>query len=178
MAYTEEEKKEELKRLAEFLNSVEIPAEVLEKGPYAAAVSLLISLPTVEDQADLTEENAAEKLHLATAHLVDLEEPAMVKYLSLYTQVRADAGVLSESELLSLINEINQGVRVGHFYCSRVETGERMVQYRASVMGAAELPLDEGVAASAVLEMGIGYDHMKSVLTESAHSEKREGEKE
>lgn len=166
MAYTEEEKKEELKRLAEFLDSVEIPAEVLDKGPYAADVSLLISLPTVEDQADLTGKNASEKLHLATANLVDLEEPETVKYLSLYTQVRTDTGNLPESELLRLINEINQRVRVGHFYCSRIETGERVVQYRASVMGAAQEPLDEGVTANAVLEMGIGYDHMKAALEE------------
>lgn len=170
MAYTEEAKKEELERLAEFLNSVDIPAEVLDKGPYAAEISLLISLPTVEDQEDLTEENAAEKLHLATANLVDLEEPETVKYLSLYTQVRTDTGRLSEQRILQLINEINQMVRVGHFYCSRMETGEQMIQYRASVMGAPGVPLDEGVTASVVLEMGIGYDHMKAAVKERSEA--------
>lgn len=176
MAYSDEEKRDELKRLADFLDSVEIAAEVIEKGAYAEDISLLISLPSVEDLKNITEEEAAERLHLASGHLVDIEEPEIIKYLSLYTQVRADLTGLDELSLLRLMNRMNQGVRVGHFFYGEAEPGNYMVQYRASVTGAAEEPLDEGVVANAVLEMGIGYDSMKDALMRLRESEGEAGE--
>ena len=167
MAYSEKEKRKELGRLADFLNSVEIAAQVVEKGPYAQESSLLLCLPSAETPEGLTEENAPQLLHLATANLVDLEdpEPKIVKYLSLYSQVKTDLTGLEELEILRLLNHLNRAVRVGHFFYGE-ENGQRMVQYRAAVMGDAEKPLDEGVVANAAMEMGIGYDQMKDALEE------------
>ena len=166
MAYSDQEKREELVYLADFLNSVEIAAKVLEKGPYSEEISLLISLPTAEDQENLTAENAADKLHLAVGHLLPLEEEEarIIKYLSLYTQIRVGTGDLSELEILKLVNEMTCRVRVGSFYYGPGDAGESMIQYRAMVMGLAEEHLDGGVAAETILEMGIGYDQMKMLL--------------
>lgn len=170
MAYSDEEKKEELERLVDFLDSVEIAAQVISKGVYAEDVSLLISLPTIEDQDGVTEENAHELLHLATANLVDFDDPQqqVVKYLSLYAQVKADFAGVDEADILRLLNEMNRSVRVGHFFYGGEEEVQNQVQYRAAVMGGADEYLDEGVVANVILEMGVGYDMMKDALEELA----------
>lgn len=168
MAYRDEEKRTELERIAAFLGSVEIPAQVLAKGPYVPESSLLICLPSAEEFAEeLTEENAQELLHMATGNLVDVGEAGspIAKYLSLYSQIRADLAGLEELDILRLINEMNRAIPVGHFFYGE-ENGQMMIQYRAAIMGDAAEPFEEGIVANAILEMGIGYDRMKEAVEE------------
>lgn len=44
-----------------------------------------------------------------------------------------------------------------------------MLQYRVMVSGAEDQPLDEGVVADALLEMGVGYDIALHTFERAAH---------
>lgn len=167
MAFSEKEIREELQRIADFLDSVDVAAEVLPKGPMVAETSLLVSLPTIEPYPEEEEQVEIQHLHLASMNLVDLSDSdeKISKYLSIYAPVYADTKGKSEGEILRIVNEMNQSVRVGHFFYGEMEDATGcMVQYRAALMGSADEPLDEAVVAEAVLEMGIGYDRMKEAL--------------
>jgi hypothetical protein len=167
MAFSEKEIREELQRIADFLDSVDVAAKVLLKGAQVPETSLLVSLPTAFAFPEEESQAEIEDLHLASMNLVDLSdsEEKISKYLSIYAPVYADHGEKSECEILRLVNEMNQSVRIGHFFYAEMEDGEgSMVQYRAELMGPADEPLDEAVVAEVVLEMGIGYDRMKEAL--------------
>lgn len=171
MRLSEEEKQQELGNLEEFLNSVKIAAQLVPKGGMLDDVSLLVCLPSVEEIPEDLEDATAENMHFMSACLMELDDSQekISKYLGCYTQIRADMSGIPELEVLKLVNRMNRTVRVGHYFYDEPEgAGEKLVQYRASVMGAAEQPLDEGVVAEAILEMGIGYDMMKDALEDLA----------
>lgn len=166
MGYTEQEKVEEFKNIRDFLDSVEIAAEVLEKGMGVETATLLISLPSKEELPE-DEELTEDQLHIATGYLLDLDdsEDKVAKYLLFYSQIRVDLSAMKTEEVLVMLNELNRKVRVGHYFIGRLEeNGPLTVQYRATVTGPADAPFDEGVVADTILEMGVGYDVAKGAL--------------
>lgn len=168
MGFSEEKIEEELNYIRDFLEDFEIAAEVLPKGKLIDQTTLMICLPSVEDEEDEEEEEIDyRKLHIAYAYMLDLaeEEERLAKYLLIYTHVRVDSTDLSEEEMLSLLNDLNAVVRIGHFFYGEVEGEEQpVVQYRMMVAGAVDQPFDEGIVADAILEMGVGYDMAKEMI--------------
>ena len=181
MGFSEEKITEELNYIRDFLEEFEIAAEVLPKSKLIEQTSLLICLPSVEDEEDDEEEGEIDysKLHIAYAYLLDFAdtEKRLAKYLLLYTHVRVDASAMSTEEMLALLNDLNAVVRVGHFFYGEVEGEEHpVVQYRALVTGAVDQPFDEGIVADAILEMGVGYDTAKEMIRRANEECKKDGQ--
>lgn len=166
MAFSENEKIQELKMIRDFLNEVEIASEVLEKGKVAEETSIVVCLPSVEDAMEGDEVNP-EKLHVASGYLLDLDDTQqrLAKYLMFYTQIKADISAMTTAEVLLLLNELNRTVRVGHYFLGNVEDEEMpVVQYRATVTGAIGEPFDQGIVADTIIEMGVAFDSVSEVL--------------
>lgn len=160
MAFTEQEKLEEFTRLRDFLESVEVAAEVLPKGELSEETTLLVCLPGTEELKE-DEEVTAESLHVAAGYFLDLSdsEERLAKYLLFYTQIPADISSMEMIEVLSLLNELNCKVRIGHYFLGKaVESDDLKVHYRATVTGVEQQPFDEGIVADTILEMGVGYE--------------------
>ena len=121
MSFTIEEKTEEFERLKEFLDSVEIAAEILPPGKLTEEPSLLVCLPSVED-AGREGEIRPEELHVAAGYFLNLDdtEQRLTKYLIFYTQIEAEFSSMSDLEILTLINQLNRTVRVGHYFYGKV----------------------------------------------------------
>ena len=74
------------------------------------------------------------------------------------------------TEILENINQLNRNVRMGHYFYGPADgKEEEMLQYRVMVSGAEDQPLDEGVVADALLEMGVGYDIALHTFQRAAH---------
>ena len=171
MSFTIEEKTEEFERLKEFLDSVEIAAEILPPGKLTEEPSLLVCLPSVED-AGREGEIRPEDLHVAAGYFLNLDdtEQRLTKYLIFYTQIEAEFSSMSDLEILTLINQLNRTVRVGHYFYGKVDGSDAaVVQYRTTVACADGEPFDEGVIGDTIVEMGAGYDIAKETF---AHANK------
>ncbi|MBS6397846.1 MAG: hypothetical protein KH452_11975 [Clostridiales bacterium] len=171
MRYSEKEKRKELEVISEFLDSVEIASEIVPKGKLFSDVSLLVCLPSIEELPDEIETASMEQVHLASLCFGDLDEEdqRISKYLSFYSQIHTEMKTLDEETVLRLVNQMNQRVRFGHYFYGEVEgSEEKLVQYRATLVCAAEDQMDESVVANMILEMGVGYDMMKEALKEAA----------
>lgn len=165
--YTAEMKIRELNQLKEELEELELAAEVLTPGKVAEDVTLLVCLPSVDEVPDDVEDLESEDLHLASGMLVDLDDTgkSLAKYLIFYSQIRVKLENPEEQTILKMVNFMNRTSRVGHYFYGPAEEGqESLVQYRATVTGAAGEPFDAGVVADTILEMGMGYDLMKEML--------------
>lgn len=166
MAYTDQEKMEEFTRLRDFLESVEVAAEVIPKGELSEETTLLVCLPGTEPWEE-EEEPTVENLHVAAGYFLDLDdsEERLAKYLLFYTQIPADLSAMEVSEVLALINELNSTARVGHYFLGKAEENQPLqVHYRATVTGVDQQPFDEGIVADTILEMGVGYEVAKEAF--------------
>ena len=171
MSYTDQEKMQEFERLKDFLESLDLAAEILPKGNVLDDIILLVSLPSIEEYPDDREATEAD-LHLAAGYLMDLDDTdqRLCKYLLFYSQIIVDLSSFERTEILENINQLNRNVRMGHyFYGSADGKEEEMLQYRVMVSGAEDQPLDEGVVADALLEMGVGYDIALHTFQRAAH---------
>lgn len=171
MSYTDQEKMQEFERLKDFLESLDMAAEILPKGNVLDDIILLVSLPSIEEYPDDREATEAD-LHLAAGYLMDLDDTdqRLCKYLLFYSQIIVDLSSFERTEILENINQLNRNVRMGHyFYGSADGKEEEMLQYRVMVSGAEDQPLDEGVVADALLEMGVGYDIALHTFQRAAH---------
>jgi len=117
-----------------------------------------------------------EKMHVASAYLLDLDDTEMrlAKYLLLYAQIQVDISEMNTAEVLLLLNELNRTIRVGHYFLSKVEdVAVPMVQYRATVMAPEGEHFDGAIVADTILEMGVGYDIVKEALMQANEECKR-----
>ena len=171
MSYTDQEKMQEFERLKDFLESLDMAAEILPKGNVLDDIILLVSLPSIEEYPDDREATEAD-LHLAAGYLMDLDDTdqRLCKYLLFYSQIIVDLSGFERTEILENINQLNRNVRMGHYFYGPADgTEEEMLQYRVMVSGAEDQPLDEGVVADALLEMGVGYDIALHTFERAAH---------
>ena len=181
MRLKEQEIIEELEQLRDFLYDVEIAAEVIQKSKLVEETVLLVCLPSVEDIEDEEEEEEIdpEKIHIASGYILDLDDAdqRLAKYLMFYTQIRTDISAMTTEEVLDLVNQLNQTVRVGHYFYGEADGEESpIVQYRATVTGAEGEHFDGGIVADTIIEMGVGYDIAKSALIEkNEECKKRKG---
>ena len=171
MSYTDQEKIQEFERLKDFLESLDLAAEILPKGNVLDDIILLVSLPSIEEYPDDREATEAD-LHLAAGYLMDLDDTdqRLCKYLLFYAQIIVDLSSFERTEILENINQLNRNVRMGHYFYGPADgKEEEMLQYRVMVSGAEDQPLDEGVVADALLEMGVGYDIALHTFERAAH---------
>ena len=91
MSYTDQEKMQEFERLKDFLESLDMAAEILPKGNVLDDIILLVSLPSIEEYPDDREATEAD-LHLAAGYLMDLDDTdqRLCKYLLFYSQIIVD----------------------------------------------------------------------------------------
>lgn len=177
MAFSDQEKIEELQRLRDFLDSVEIAAEVIPKGKLGDEILMLVALPTHDEDPE-AEEISPEQIHAASVMMMDLDdnEKRLAKYLMFYTQIEADLSNMTIAEVILLLNDLNRTVRIGHYFLAeKEEGGPQVVHYRATVAGVEDEPFDEGIVADAILEMGIGYDYAKEVIRQANEKLKNRG---
>ena len=168
MSYTDQEKMQEFERLKDFLESLDMAAEILPKRNVLDDIILLVSLPSIEEYPDDREAD----LHLAAGYLMDLDDTdqRLCKYLLFYSQIIVDLSSFERTEILENINQLNRNVRMGHYFYGPADgKEEEMLQYRVMVSGAEDQPLDEGVVADALLEMGVGYDIALHTFERAAH---------
>lgn len=171
MSYTDQEKMQEFERLKDFLESLDLAAEILPKGNVLDDIILLVSLPSIEEYPSDRETTEAD-LHLAAGYLMDLDDTdqRLCKYLLFYSQIIVDLSGFERTEILENINQLNRNVRMGHYFYGPADgKEEEMLQYRVMVSGAEDQPLDEGVVADALLEMGVGYDIALHTFQRAAH---------
>ena len=171
MSYTDQEKMQEFERLKDFLESLDLAAEILPKGNVLDDIILLVSLPSIEEYPSDRETTEAD-LHLAAGYLMDLDDTdqRLCKYLLFYSQIIVDLSSFERTEILENINQLNRNVRMGHYFYGPADgKEEEMLQYRVMVSGAEDQPLDEGVVADALLEMGVGYDIALHTFERAAH---------
>lgn len=171
MSYTDQEKMQEFERLKDFLESLDLAAEILPKGNVLDDIILLVSLPSIEEYPSDREATEAD-LHLAAGYLMDLDDTdqRLCKYLLFYSQIIVDLSGFERTEILENINQLNRNVRMGHYFYGPADgKEEEMLQYRVMVSGAEDQPLDEGVVADALLEMGVGYDIALHTFQRAAH---------
>ena len=171
MSYTDQEKMQEFERLKDFLESLDMAAEILPKGNVLDDIILLVSLPSIEEYPDDREATEAD-LHLAAGYLMDLDDTdqRLCKYLLFYSQIIVDLSSFERTEILENINQLNRNGRMGHYFYGPADgKEEEMLQYRVMVSGAEDQPLDEGVVADALLEMGVGYDIALHTFQRAAH---------
>ena len=171
MSYTDQEKMQEFERLKDFLESLDMAAEILPKGNVLDDIVLLVSLPSIEEYPDDREATEAD-LHLAAGYLMDLDDTdqRLCKYLLFYSQIIVDLSSFERTEILENINQLNRNVRMGHYFYGPTDgKEEEMLQYRVMVSGAEDQPLDEGIVADALLEMGVGYDIALHTFQRAAH---------
>ena len=171
MSYTDQEKMQEFERLKDFLESLDLAAEILPKGNVLDDIILLVSLPSIEEYPSDRETTEAD-LHLAAGYLMDLDDTdqRLCKYLLFYSQIIVDLSSFERTEILENINQLNRNVRMGHYFYGPADgKEEEMLQYRVMVSGAEDQPLDEGVVADALLEMGVGYDIALHTFQRAAH---------
>ncbi len=171
MSYTDQEKMQEFERLKDFLESLDMAAEILPKGNVLDDIILLVSLPSIEEYPDDREATEAD-LHLVAGYLMDLDDTdqRLCKYLLFYSQIIVDLSSFERTEILENINQLNRNVRMGHYFYGPADgKEEEMLQYRVMVSGAEDQPLDEGVVADALLEMGVGYDIALHTFQRAAH---------
>ena len=174
---TQEKKREEFQKLKDFLDEVEIVAEIAEKGKLFEDTVLLVSLPTAEE---LTEDRelTEEELHLAAGYLMEPEEKErrLTRYLMFYTRIYADLSELTRAEVLSMVNELNRKVRIGNYFLGPMDGGEEAVQYRIMMAGIPGEPVDEGLVADTLLEMGNAYDVAAGALKKANDEMRRRRE--
>lgn len=171
MSYTDQEKMQEFERLKDFLESLDMAAEILPKGNVLDDIILLVSLPSIEEYPSDREATEAD-LHLAAGYLMDLDDTdqRLCKYLLFYSQIIVDLSSFERTEILENINQLNRNVRMGHYFYGPTDgKEEEMLQYRVMVSGAEDQPLDEGIVADALLEMGVGYDIALHTFQRAAH---------
>ena len=171
MSYTDQEKMQEFERLKDFLESLDLAAEILPKGNVLDDIILLVSLPSIEEYPSDRETTEAD-LHLAAGYLMDLDDTdqRLCKYLLFYSQIIVDLSSFERTEILENINQLNRNVRMGHYFYGPADgKEEEMLQYRVMVSGAEDQPLDEGIVADALLEMGVGYDIALHTFQRAAH---------
>ena len=177
MSFTEQEKLEEFHRLKEFLDSIEVAAEVIPKSENVEDVTLLVCLP---DGSEIPEDHELtyEDLHMAAGYLLDLDdaEERLAKYMMFYSQISADMSSMTMAEVVLLLNEMNRTVRVGHYFLGQSEKNEpMMVHYRATVMCPGDESFDEGVVADTLLEMGVGYEAARQMIIQANEECKNRG---
>lgn len=175
MDHIDEKIRLEFEDLKDFLNSVGIITETVPRGGGFDAETMLVCLPSVHGLPDMTEDMEEGSLHLASACFLlpdeGEKEPAITKYLSFYSQIHASLNGMDETDILRLINRMNRTVRIGHYFYGEVSGEEnRMIQYRAMVSGDAQEPLDGGLVADAVFEMGVAYDLMLEAVEQERAS--------
>ena len=171
MSYTDQEKMQEFERLKDFLEGLDLAAEILPKGNVLDDIILLVFLSSMQEYPDDREATEAD-LHLAAGYLMDLDDTdqRLCKYLLFYSQIIVDLSSFERTEILENINQLNRNVRMGHYFYGPADgKEEEMLQYRVMVSGAEDRPLDEGVVADALLEMGVGYDIALHTFERAAH---------
>ena len=169
MGFDEQQKLEELEYLRDFLNDIEIASEVIPRNQMLEESTLLVCLPSVEEVMEGAEV-VPEKMHVATAYVLDLDEAEkrLAKYLLFYTQIKADISAMNATEVILLLNDLNRTVRVGNYFYGDVDGEELpMVQYRATITGVEGEYFDGGLVADIILEMGVAYDMAKNALQQA-----------
>lgn len=137
MSYTDQEKMQEFERLKDFLESLDLAAEILPKGNVLDDIILLVSLPSIEEYPSDRETTEAD-LHLAAGYLMDLDDTdqRLCKYLLFYSQIIVDLSGFERTEILENINQLNRNVRMGHYFYGPADgKEEEMLQYRVMVSG-------------------------------------------
>ena len=106
MSYTDQEKMQEFERLKDFLESLDMAAEILPKGNVLDDIILLVSLPSIEEYPDDREATEAD-LHLAAGYLMDLDDTdqRLCKYLLFYSQIIVDLSSFERTEILENIDQ-------------------------------------------------------------------------
>ena len=161
---TEHDRKKEFEHIKEFLDALDVAADIAETGADQGQTCLLISLPT---EIENWKEEYQTDLHLATGYLFQLsdDEDQLTKYLMLYMPVKVDLRDVDELELLRLVNELNRKMRIGTcFYGTEENTGRVLLQVKWLIGGRVDVFLDEGVVCEAVFELGALYDQLKEQL--------------
>ena len=171
---SEQHKKEELKHMKEFLEEIEVAAEVLESGNLVEETCLMICLPTwKEDWKEEMEDQ--EDLHFASGYLMQLgeEDEQLTKYLALYMPIQVDLTGISREKVLEFVNTVNLSLPLGTcFYAENPSDGRMMIHVKYMIGGYVEEFLDEGVVCETVLEMGYAYDTLKEQLLELVKNDK------
>lgn len=165
---TEQHRIDEFKHIKEFLEEIEVAAEVLEQGNMVQETCLMICLPTWnEDWKEEMEEEA--DLHFASGYLMQLgeEDEQLTKYLVLYMPIQVDLTGISREKALEFVNTVNLSLPLGTcFYAENPSDGRMMIHVKYMIGGYMEEYLDEGVVCETVLEMGYAYDTLKEELLE------------
>ncbi|MBR5509817.1 MAG: hypothetical protein IKV59_07170 [Lachnospiraceae bacterium] len=179
MGYSDQEKLQEFEHLKAEFDDMNLICEVLPKGHLFDDITLLVCLPSTSwQEEDTGEELTEEDVHMASGVLLDMDDSdnRLAKYLVFYTQIRMDMTGLDELTVLRIVNALNRTSRVGHYFYSVVEGQDgALVQYRATVTGEDGVPLDAGVVADTIIEMGVGYELMKQALSEAQNGTFRVG---
>ena len=120
MSYTDQEKMQEFERLKDFLESLDLAAEILPKGNVLDDIILLVSLPSIEEYPSDREATEAD-LHLAAGYLMDLDDTdqRLCKYLLFYSQIIVDLSSFERTEILENINQLNRNVRMDIIFMDR-----------------------------------------------------------
>ena len=133
MSYTDQEKMQEFERLKDFLESLDLAAEILPKGNVLDDIILLVSLPSIEEYPSDREATEAD-LHLAAGYLMDLDDTdqRLCKYLLFYSQIIVDLSGFERTEILENINQLNRNVRMGHYFYGPADgKEEEMLKHQA-----------------------------------------------
>ena len=172
MSYTDQEKMQEFERLKDFLESLDLAAEILPKGNVLDDIILLVSLPSIRRIFPSDREATEADLHLAAGYLMDLDDTdqRLCKYLLFYSQIIVDLAALTSrdsGEHQSAESERSYGTLF-------LWTGRWKRRGNAAVPGHGspgqeDQPLDEGTVADALLEMGVGYDIALHTFQRAAH---------
>ena len=181
---TEEMKLKDMEQISEFLNELEIPAEVMKAGGWFDRGCVLIGLPT-EEELDWDEslENLPEDVHIVCGFVVQLDqdsEEQLTKYFMMYAMIPTDLSSVDEVQVLELVNQMNKEIALGTFfydettdYQGRNQGGR--VQFRHNIGVPVDGTWDEGVVCEAILELGVYYDIMKERLEELVVSNSDKG---
>lgn len=167
----EQEKEKELIQIRDFLDEMEIAAEVMPKNGLVESACLLIGLPTDEELEMEEEDLLPEDAHLAACYLVQLSDAQdqNTKYLMLYFMVPQELSGADELAVLRIINDMNQTVSMGGFVFGETQGmkgPEKHVQYKVTVGAGTDGFWDEGVLVEMIIEAGMYYDMMKERLAE------------
>ena len=163
---TEQDRIKEFENIKEFLEELEVAAEILQKGGSLEESCLLLSMPTETEELNGI---LPDDLHMATAYLTQTgdEEDQLTKYLTIYMPIQVDLTGADEGKVLKYVNDCNESFPFGTcFYGENPLTGRMLVQVKWSIGGPVDELLDEGVVCEAIFELGCLYDLLKEELLE------------
>ncbi len=164
MAYlTLEQKQEELEALVDFLEDIDIAAEVMDAPEEEDDKLILVEFPGGDGPAKTPEE--LERVLVGRIMQTPDEDEVYTKYLLLYTQVAVDVADKDELAVLRLVNDLNRTALVGSFFYSKEALDDECkIQYKVMIPSADDVPFDEGVVGETIINCGIMYDEAKEAF--------------